>query len=138
MVRKKLREKSEKQKAQVAPSKAATLNPAALTRGQRKRLLNKTHVMAKKSDLVLKLLKNEKSAKRLSSVMDELEKDPLESQQPVEKKGINKGAMASQRKQNEAIFVEMQRYQNVITNDKMKEDPYDTVRKYLEAKVNQK
>ncbi|KAM7457767.1 hypothetical protein BLSTO_01480 [Blastocystis sp. subtype 1] len=94
--------------------------------------------MAKKSDLVLKLLKNEKSAKRLSSVMDELEKDPLESQQPVEKKGINKGAMASQRKQNEAIFVEMQRYQNVITNDKMKEDPYDTVRKYLEAKVNQK
>ena len=55
--------------------------------------------------------------------------------------------MDSQRKQNEEIFVEMQRYQvtllnssymqNIITNDKMKEDPYDTVRKYLEAKVNQ-
>ena len=36
-------------------------------RGQRKRLLNKTHVMAKKSDMVLKLLKGEKGAKQLES-----------------------------------------------------------------------
>ena len=62
----------------------------SLCRGQRKRLLNKTHVMAKKSDMVLKLLKGEKDAKQLewwyrfllrrSMVMSEIEKNIPESQ----------------------------------------------------------
>lgn len=43
------------------------------------------------------------------------------------------------------LFIEMQRYQvgdmkliqlkNVITNDKVKEDPYAAVRQYLDARI---
>ena len=114
------------------------INPATLTRGQRKRLLNKTHVMAKKSDMVLKLLKGEKDAKQLDMVMSEIEKNIPEPQASANRSVPSKKAMASQKKQNEALFVEMQRYQSVITNDKVKEDPYEAVRKYLEAKVSAK
>ena len=56
-----------------------------------------------------------------------------------------KGAPKNQQKQNQLLYSEMQHFrvqintmylsQSVISNEKVKEDPYDSVRQYLEARI---
>lgn len=127
MVRKQLREKSAKsswrggalrvvKKVPISKTEPTPLNPAKLSRywllfaiwlgsGQRKRLINKTHVIAKKSLAVLSLLKGKDNQKRMEyiwsrfipcrKVMEQLSSEQPDNQalkdiikEPVEKKQV--------------------------------------------------
>ena len=112
MVRKQLREKSAKsncrsrllrivKKVPISKTEPTPLNPAKLSRywiivtillnsGQRKRLVNKTHVMAKKSLAVLSLLKGKDKQKQIKysliafatcrQVVEQLSTEPSDNQ----------------------------------------------------------
>ncbi|KAK8824830.1 hypothetical protein WA538_005496 [Blastocystis sp. DL] len=132
MVRKKLREKSGKQKAPIQQAPSIVPPTTKLSRGQRKRLVNKMHVLSKKGKGFLSDLDKENVAKRLQAEIEAFSVERDKDTQKKSKKKQARGAPKSQQKQNEMLFVEMQRYRNVVLNEDVKEDPYEAVRQYLQ------